>query len=182
MWAGPQTEAWEPWRERGRISGVSLGAAVRTRGSTSGQGPAAGPLAAGHNRCAYVSGRHFSALESLCWGWGRRRKPPGVALGKSLRHSLETWTFLVLTISYPTATSEPRRAGQASQPPRRGPWGTETWRGMGTPGPALRSLKVRGQVLQVWPRCPQCGLQGLCCLPSVRVPEGGAHEAERGKG
>lgn len=52
------------------------------------------------------------ALVSLCQGWGRQRKPPGVAMGKSLQHFRETWNFLLLTISYPAATLELTGAGQ----------------------------------------------------------------------
>lgn len=52
-----------------------------------------------------------------CWGRGCQRKPPGVAMGKSLQHSIETWNFLLLTISYPTAISKLTRAGQTLAAP-----------------------------------------------------------------
>lgn len=92
---------------------IPLGSAVTSSRQHLWEGPAAAPLV--------ISRRYFST-GLLFWcrsarGRGCQRKPPGVAMGKSLQHSIETWNFLLLTISYPTAISELTRAGQTLAAP-----------------------------------------------------------------
>lgn len=77
-------------------------------------------------------------------------------MGKSLQLSIETWNFLALTISYPTAISELTRARQTSS----ASWGTwfeavsPEW-AVGTPAfQPQQSLKITGKLPKVYE--PQC--------------------------